>query len=390
MLFDTILDGHHSDYINHIIDFWLENQLQHELYVVTPEGFRVTNNAAGNVHFVVIDEKEIDKTMAGNIVSRGFAVWDLFLSYANKIGPDHAFLMYLDLYQIGLCLGKKAQCPVSGIFFRPSFHYDYSLSLKEKVVGFRKKWMLNKMLQNPSLHYLFSLDHSSVEPIGRRSGHVQVVPISDPVKRYVVSEKEVDDLRKNLKIGKNRKVVLLFGYLDDRKGIEQVIDALKLLPETESSKMALLIVGPISANYRSVIEAKINANKTNVQIITHFDEIKGGLIQTYFELADFILTLYQKHVGMSSIVVRAALSGKPLISSDFGYMGKLVKEKGFGETLNSEDPAEIAQALVKALNGRVLASEKKMTEFGLENSPNAFAEQIIGSLFRMSFLAESN
>lgn len=390
MLFDTILDGHHSDYINHIIDYWLENQLQHELYVVTPEGFCVESKATGNVHYVVINKNEIEKTTIGNIVSRGFAVWDLFLKYTEKVHPDHAFLMYLDLYQVGLGFGKKAQCPVSGIFFRPSFHYEHSVSLKEKVVGFRKKWMLKKMLENPSLEYLFSLDHSSVLPIQGRANHVQVVPVSDPVKRYVVSENELLELREKLKIEAGRKVFLLFGYLDDRKGIEQVLDAIALLSDSEASKVALLLVGPIGVDYQYLIEKKIEEKKGEVQVITHFTEIKGGLIQTYFELADFVLTLYQKHIGMSSIVVRAALSAKPLISSDFGYMGKLVEQNGFGETIDSSNPAEICKALTKALNDQLVVSEEKMIKFGLENSPNAFAEQIIGSLFKMSFLAESN
>jgi acetate kinase len=75
MLFDTILDGHHSDYINHIIDFWLEHQLQHELYVVTPMGFRVESEVGDNVHLVIIDQDTVDKTTVGNMVSRGFSVW---------------------------------------------------------------------------------------------------------------------------------------------------------------------------------------------------------------------------------------------------------------------------------------------------------------------------
>ena len=390
MLFDTILDGHHSDYISHIVEYWLENQLKHELYVVTPKGFATTLPVSECIHFIEIKEDEVTKTTKGTILHRGFAVWNLFLKYAREIGPDHAFLMYLDLFQIGLCFGEKAPCQVSGIFFRPSFHYEQATSLKEKVIGARKKWTLSRILTNGSLEYLFSLDHSCVLPMRSIAKGVEVVPLSDPVKKYTVGRSEVIQLRKSLKIEEGRTVFLVFGFLDDRKGIEQVIDAIALLSPDQAGELALLLVGPIDKEYRRVIEEKIKAYTGNAQLITRFNEIKGSTIQAHFELADFVLTLYQKHIGMSSILVRAALSGRPVLSSDFGYMGKLVKELGLGTTVDSASEVSICGGLVEALEGSIDYSLEKMIDFGLDNSPSAFAGQIVNTLLGLPFLAESS
>lgn len=380
LLFDTILTGHHSDYLFNLVDYWHTNDLPGELVVVTPRGLAATFPEEylriSGLTFVEITDEEIRASLNVSSVRRSLAEWNLYVQYAFQIQPTHALLMYFDLFQLGAWIGRKSPCPVSGIYFRPSFHYAGAEKWREKLVALRKKYLLREVLKNKALYTLFSLDKTVVPAIRKMASTVRIVPLSDPVRYYKITSVEVEALRLTLGIDRTKKVFLLFGYLDDRKGIEQVLDAFAILTEEEQAQCALVIAGPIQNNFRVQIESKIASLHGRVQVVSAFQELKGANIQTYFELADYVLTLYQKHVGMSSIVIRAAFSEKPLISSDFGYLGELVKTNQLGLTVNSSSPGAISRAFSIALRGEVRYSLSALRKLAKENTAQSFAQQI--------------
>ncbi|GHB80802.1 glycosyltransferase [Persicitalea jodogahamensis] len=384
LLFDTVLDGHHTDYLTYLIEYWHEHKIEGELLVVTPRGlsgqFPNEISCSTQIQFIEIAEREIAEFKESSIVGRSFAGWNLFTRYAKQYRPDHAILMYFDLFQLGLGLGKKSPCPVSGIYFRPNFHQHVSRSGKEKWMTKIKKLILSRALANPAFVNLYCLDKTAVPTIQAITGKDRVLPLSDPVREYAVTNEQTENLRMTLGIEESRKVFLLFGYLDDRKGIEPILDSIALLNPIESKQMALILAGPISDQYRTVIEEKIESLNTDIQILCHFQTLKGAAIQTLFSLSDFVLTLYQKHVGMSSIVVRAALSQKPLISSDFGYLGNLVSSQQLGTTVDSSSPAAICAAFQRALRGTTQFDRAAAEKLAKENTAQAFAEQILSEI----------
>lgn len=44
LLFDTVIDGHHADYLAHLIRYWLRQPSEDELIVVTQASFEPTVN----------------------------------------------------------------------------------------------------------------------------------------------------------------------------------------------------------------------------------------------------------------------------------------------------------------------------------------------------------
>ncbi len=384
LIFDTILNGHHSDYIGHLVHYWHSAQVPGELYVVTPAGLAAalpekyaTNS---DIHFVELTEAEVQGSQSAGAVRRSFADWNLYVKHAERIQPTCALLMYADIFQLGLWLGKKSPCPVSGIYFRPSFGQSSASGSREKLVVARKRFLLRRMLSNPSLSTLFCLDHSAVPAIQALTDAVKVLPLADPVRPYKRAPEQVEKLRSALKIESGRKVFLLFGWLDDRKGIEPTLDAIGQLSESESRQVTLILAGPMASDYRATIESRLKELCTKAQIIGHFQEIKGPAIQDFFELTDFVLTLYQRHVGMSSIVVRAALSEKPIISSDFGYMGHLVTSEKLGTVVDSQSPTAIAAALRSALQGHLNIAPASLQAFAQKNTDTAFVRQLLDGI----------
>lgn len=379
LVFDTDMRGHHADYIAYLIDYQQANA-SIGLIVVTDE--RLTNRFEGqyegnkNLFFEGIPANEIVALHRNNIIRRSYEEWKLFCRFAKKYRPSHGLLMYFDVFQVGLIGTWSAPCSVSGVYFRPDFHYSTN-GWKARLNAFRKKWMLKQILKKTFVKALFSLDKSAVEIISKFGGNTKVLSISDPVKSFELSPQSVNDLRESLGLMAGRKTFLLFGFLDDRKGIEKLISALDLLEESDFEQIQIIIAGAIEASYRQKIEVLLATLPTSVVIKTVFEEIKGADIQRYFAISDFVLALYQHHVGMSQILVRAAIAQKPLIASDFGLMGQIVNEKCLGITTDSSDPEAIATVIGTVLSGNIGRIDYAAMEvIARENSEVSFAETI--------------
>ena len=387
LLFDTIIDGHHADYLGHLIDYWLRKKLEGELIVVAQASFaprfdQLCESAPSvtNLRFVSILPAEIDYVHQGSIFTRPFREWNLQIQYSQRYGSTHVLLMYFDIFQMGIWLGKKASCAVSGIYFRPDFHYTGSAGLMSRLKVLRKKTTLRGVMAQSELKNLFCLDHSAVASVHAMNPRVQVLPLPDPVKAYSVTPADTETLRHELRVEPGRRIFLLFGYLDDRKGIEAFLKALNLVGPAQQRQICFLLVGPIKADYQSLIDQTIAAVSTNVQIISVFNEIKGKAIQIYFELSDYVLTLYQRHVGMASVIIRAAISQKPLLSSDYGYMGHLVQTRQLGAVTDSTSPPAIGQLLEQVLADGLSYSKVNLQQLASQNSGESFAKTIFEHL----------
>jgi glycosyltransferase involved in cell wall biosynthesis len=381
LIFDTILDGHHSDYIAHLTDYWLSAQWPGELYIVTPPGLEECLASdlfvSSRIKFIRLSDQELLDIRSSSMVRRSFISWNLYIKYARQIQPSHALLMYFDIFQMGIWLGRKSPCPVSGIYFRPHFPDMVRITWKQEIVKIRKSLLIRRILANRSLHALFYLDKSVIPAISRMTSRVKIVPLSDPVRRYPVTSGQTEALRQSLGLEKDRKVFLVFGYLDSRKGIEPILEAIGQLSRAESAGLALVLAGPISDGYRRVIDHCLAGLDTNAQVVTHYEVVKGADIQVFFDISDFVLTLYQKHVGMSSNIVRSAMSQKPLVSSNYGYMGYLVNTHKLGITVDSEWVPAISGALVRALRGEVNISVTEAEKISSENAHDVFARQVL-------------
>ncbi|MFD1144046.1 glycosyltransferase [Larkinella insperata] len=387
LLFDTIIDGHHADYLTHLIRYWVDKRLAGELIVVTQQAFQpcfqdLTDGqpGAGNVRFVPISPSDIEAVHGASMLTRSFKEWNLLLKYVQTYQPTHALLMYFDLFQLATWLGRSAPCPISGIYFRPDFHYKQNPGFKAQLNGFRKKVTLKGALRQATLANVFCLDHSAVEGLRQLSPAAKIWPLADPVESYTLTPAEVGALRTKLGIESGRQVFLLFGYLDERKGIEPLLEAVKELPADRQKAVCLVLAGPVQPAFQEKIERKLAEVGDLVQVVRVFREIKGREIQLFFELADYALALYQKHVGMASVVVRAAVSRKPVLASDYGYLGHLVQSEQLGAVADTTEPSAIRAMVERVLAGKIPYSAENLQKLADRNSDVYFAETIFNHL----------
>lgn len=397
MIFELSVGGHYPEYISHIIYFWNEYQIKGHLdVVVSPLFLQQHGDVVGlikelnltNVKFTAITSTESDVLKPFNTgIDRNIRAWQefgLMRKYANKLKCDRVFIPYIDNLQIPIVLNRLRGITYSGIYFRPSFHYQqvfqYKLTFRDRLQQWREKLTLSLLLRDPNLKTLFCLDSLAIEHINRLNNEQKAIYISDPVKIKVNSLSNVEQLKSNLKIESSRQICLLFGAMGKRKGLDKLLEAVVLLPRDLCRKLCILLVGKMSADlkekYLNTIE-QLSSN-LSVQIIIIDRYIPEEQIQSYFQLTDVVLAPYQRHIGMSGIINRAAIARKPVLASNYGLMGEMTRRYRLGLTVDSTKAIEIAAGLTELLTKSpdIYCDFNLMEQYAAQNTPEQFANTI--------------
>lgn len=391
MLFDLSIYGHHPSYIQHFINYWSKQESPGSLdIVVSPKFIQEHSNVVlaasnqQNVNFIAITQEEEatlkPRTSGINRNLRAFQEWNLYCKYADILKANQCLIMYLDPYLLPLAVGMKSPCSLSGIYFRPTFHYptfsNYTTSWNNPFQQWREKLILNRVLRHPQLKTLFCLDPFAVKHINNFN-NLAAVHLPDPVLLQNENEGKLENLKQRLEINSEKKVFLLFGALNGRKGIYQLLEAIGLLPSAHIEQMCLIFVGEANPTDQALIKSKVAATRQAhpVQIIEHYEFVPEQDIQAYFQLADVVLAPYQHHVGMSGILLLAAAANKPVLSSNYGLMGEMVQRYQLGITVDSTLPEEIAKGLQRCLDKSAdeLSDRTLMQLLAEKNSAEEFA-----------------
>ena len=374
LLFDTITDGHHPDYLIHVIGFYSGNK-EVELYVSTGESFKSQFDArqqsednpwGDNVTFLPIPTNKLNSIHSKPIYLRSIIEWNLLVETAQSINANQVLLMYFDYYQLGILIGKKAPCPVSAIYFRPNFtENDNGIYLQIK------KWMLSKVLKSGQIQNLFCLVHALVPYMKGQKTQTQIIPICDPIKQFEISKSETAEFKNKYKISTDKKIFLNFGYLDDRKGMEVFIDACAALSSEALAKICLLLAGPVPEYYEKIIEAKL-AQVPELEVIRCYGYLPAREVQICFEISDVVLILYQDFLNMSSVLIRAAMANKPTFATQTGMIGELVSRNNVGVTVDATSVSEVRNELNAMIQNGITYSEDNLKQLAEENSLNSF------------------
>ncbi|WP_233222605.1 glycosyltransferase [Chroococcidiopsis sp. CCALA 051] len=399
MLFDLSIFGHHAAYIKYLIQYWGDRQLADRLDVVVSPMFLekhaevvglVAEYNQNNIQIVAISAAEDAALKSRNSklkrAWRNFQEWQILCRYAKSLNASECLIMYLDTCQIPLALGFKSPCKLSGIYFKPTFHYsDFSSYVPYRKSFLQQHWektVIARMLKHPQLKTLFCLDPFVIKHLDRLNSHVAAVHLPDPVQvdRHVSEIIQPDLLKTKLSINANRQIFLLFGSFEaERKGVYQTLEAISQLPSNLSAQICLLIVGNAYPPEQAAIQSQIERVQQShpVQILTRFEYISEDTVQAYFQLADVVLAPYQRHIGMSGILLLAAAVQKPVLSSNYGLMGEMVKRYRLGLGVDSAIPSEIAQGLTRFLTDATsLGDRNSMKQFAEQNTAEEYAKVI--------------
>ncbi len=396
MLFDLYHQGHHGQHVRVLVDHWVRHGLPGRLDVVVSRAFcerfpEVLDTAAGAPAVAV-------HPVDGPLGLRDKAGRRAVLANDRRIGrhlrravlehrPDHCVLLYFDHVQFSLATGLRFDVPVrfSGTYFRPSFYYRPPSggrpALRAALDGVQKRALLRLALRNPHVDTLFCLDPYAVGPIRRLGAAARVVHLPEPFEAGRPLAEPAGETRRRLGVEAGRRVLLLFGSLDPRKGVLELLDACRALPDALARRACLVMAGEATGARREIGEAVAEVRARGALQVVHLDAfIPDAEMHRLFQAASLVLLPYQGHVGSSGVVVRAAAAGVPVLGPEYGMLGALIDDRRLGLSVDTGRPADIARGLARFLDGRApfpfdAASARAYAE---ANTERAMASTLFG------------
>ncbi len=414
LLFDLYSTGHHLQYLSQLASFWVRNELKGQLDIVVPSYFVnahpafVTvvqqHRAKARINLISIEEQVfVEDTRRFRLIRSDLEFGRLLTTYIEKLRPDYCVIMYLDNVQLSLAMGLRFDFPVqlSGIYFRPSFHYkrfshDQS-GVIEKIKRLRKRLVLSAALRNPHFTDLFCLDPFVVPYIKSTGTRAVFLPDgieqrdTDPIhaNRGGIDSGETQlyhsgttrsVMLRDWGVENGRKVVLFFGGINSRKGVFQVLDAASLLASGIQEKLCLVFVGVIEETERIKFLNHVEScrKSTVVQLIVQSGFVDETDVQDIIRGADLVLITYQRHLGSSGVLIRAATEKIPVLGSDYGLIGENIRRHHLGLSVDTTSPREIAHALTRFISdpGSVEFDAEKALAFARQNTADEFCSTI--------------
>jgi len=408
LIIEPEISGHQTDYLNLLASFFTIHTNGNKLsFLVNPrifERLKITKEMENAIKeeklkFITLSAKETAGCMHKILWIRAFYRWFITIRYCRRFKIDHMHFLFVDHIQLPLALRMPIpkRVNVSGILFRPSIHYKEAFgnlcTLKEKIRDVRKYILYSLMLKNPRVSEIFSLDKYFVSYAGKHLPDGEKLHyLPDPCLMSSKDRRIFDQfrMRKNL-LPQKRKKFLLFGVLDERKGIFATLDALALLEDRVSRGIEIVFAGQlqngIKRHFLRNVSEYLRLHKDGARLCVkdrYF--LKNELIQL-LKSCDVLLIPYQRDVGSSGLLFWAASANKPLITQDFGLIGYLVKKYKLGQAVDTSQPAEIAEAIQRSVD------EKKAEENGAnedraiflkEHSPDEFSKKFFDLIFQHS------
>lgn len=411
-MFEFGVGGHYPQYLRYLVEHWHAHGFGH-LHIVIRRRFLSLHGSilnevcppdAGRVSYSLIDEDDETVLEACLLYSYGIGskpeqqlkafhgsisaqFWSLVQKYGARFPARHMLLMNLDECLVALSAGQRAPVDFSGIFFRPGFLYRDSVSAdKFDVFGaLQERLVLQRLLKHPQLRAAFFLDRAVSARLAGQ-GTTEVVYLPDPVRlpEKLLTREEVEGAKAKLAVGRGRRLVTIIGDIAPRKGLYPLIEALRLLAPAEQRQVCLALVGSSADQNEERLAPALTAlaQETEVQVIRRRCYIDDAEMRVWFAASTVIAAPYTRHVGMSGILLLAAAFGRPVISQEFGLMGRLVEEHGLGLTVDPVNRVALADAVRMFLAPQLPPAwdPRRAAAFARQHSHEQFASKLFGTI----------
>jgi glycosyltransferase involved in cell wall biosynthesis len=211
---------------------------------------------------------------------------------------------------------------------------------------------------------------------------------------YRILVEPISDSRKHFNIPEGRQIILFTGNIARRKGAIEFVKAFqKVLVEHKHLKDQLTVVfaGLIMEDVRDTFYKAISELHSvcpNFPILIIDRYLTDDEFITLIAISDLICMPYINFIGSSGILMNAAAWGRPVLASEFGLVGELVRCYNLGIACNTSSVSELARAVYKAINEfkhiddeRRQAIKAFATKYSLPL--DQFGEEIFSSLLRV-------
>jgi glycosyltransferase involved in cell wall biosynthesis len=160
-----------------------------------------------------------------------------------------------------------------------------------------------------------------------------------------------------------RKVVLNFGYIHQKKGIEHLIRAMGEVSKAHPDALLVIAGGPHVSHatrpnefreYVDKLATAVQETHAENNVILKTEYVPDDLLPIYFSSADVVALPYVEQFGTSGVLARAMAAGKAVVATRVNPFFEIIEDGVNGLLVDPESPSQLSNAIVRLLDNSVL------------------------------------
>ena len=189
-----------------------------------------------------------------------------------------------------------------------------------------------------------------VEPAVARKKTITIHNSIDPQK--IAAIKSVDDIKLELGIPADKKIVGYAGRLVAIKGLDLLLNSANLISKNREDVVFVIVGdGPERQNLENLVTG------LKLQNYVYFTGFRSDIINVMS--AFDILTLTSYNEGVPMVLLEGMALGIPVVSTSVGGITEVIEDGSSGLLVKSRDPEDLASAYLEVLDSPVLKNNLK-------------------------------
>lgn len=395
LLFDRNTGGHHLEYASR-----LGAELTSLGSDVTVEFVTPLEDDQLDGWFDTVETTQLDRATSNDSLAAAGEELRAVADYADRTNADVVHLLHLDdvLLPASRVFGDgTAEVPVvgslNGEFFQHPRAMERLCGLFQRepvrtLVGVLSRTPLGAFdpLPGPfvqSLGMIYALRRDAIDQffvhadsagefLERLEPAVDYSVIPDPLDVWFEDGPSKTEARRELGLPESTPVLLFFGELRREKGIDTLLDALRIY---DGPTFTMVIAGTPTDVEASEVETA--ANEASVDVRTELEFIPESAVRTYFHATDGVVVPYRKSFGehrTSGVFQKAAGACRPVVAPDFGTFGRRVRDHDLGVAFEPESPRSLADAMSRVVRGDTPFDPERVRQYAYDHTYEALAE----------------
>lgn len=278
--------------------------------------------------------------------------------------PDHLVVLFADPVLRWLAKEPELPCRVSVFIMFATAHfpraYGLPLTPRERASALFKEWNIRRWRRRPDAHAIFGLDEEAVRGWQARRGAEAMWLPEPPLEIAPVPRP-----------GEERRGCFLFGYVDERKGIGRLADAL----DRDCAGLELTVYGEVAPEYREQLDRELaRLEGAGVKLTTDFRRVPYEQAMEEMARSRCALLSFGWRPSGSRVLLEASAARTPVVVGNDNAVGRLVERHGLGRTADPTDPAALREAILSLAGGEDAPAL-------YEESLRRYAEELHGDRF---------
>lgn len=334
LIYTSSITGHHLEFVHHAYEEAVKDKENRYVFALPQEFYEVKGlfswDEAENVQVVVFDASGTKGVGFGrHLIAEARIIRKLVKAY--QISEVIMMVLMLSIPYLPFFLPRGVK--ISGILYNIYIYEWKRMRWSQKLGNVLKYAMLTRF---GCYDRLLVLNDSSAASVLNRVWHTdRFAMLPDPF--MPIPTEDIRDLREELHISSDKKIVLHTGTLTGRKG---TLDVLRMIAQTDEEMLAgccFIFAGKLYDGIKERFLKEVETQSKRTRIIVRDEFMDYGTLASMIHTADWVLQPYHETNQSSGIIGYCAQLGTPVIVPDKGLIGKLVRRYRIGSTLGSFD-----------------------------------------------------